>query len=146
MKMLVCTDGSEQSLKAVREAARIAENLKEVEVTVLTIHETWHTPMHGLYGESIPEEVQTRYEGLRAKGREEILEAAVKIFKEKGIEPTTLIRKGHPSDAIIQLATEQESDFIVLGSRGLGGVKRIILGSVSNAVAQQAKSNVLIIK
>ena len=47
MKMLVCTDGSEESRKAVREAVRIADNLKEVEVTLLFVHEIVTVPLRG---------------------------------------------------------------------------------------------------
>ena len=146
MKMLVCTDGSEQSQKAVQEAVRIADNFKSVEVTVLYVYEAVATPAYSRGRGDIPEEVLLRYEGLSEKAGQEILESAAAEFKAKGINCEILIKKGYPSDVIIEEAAEGGYDMAVMGSRGLGGLRRLLLGSVSNAVAQQAKTNVLIIK
>lgn len=145
MKMLVCTDGSEESRKAVQEAVRIADNLKEVEVTLLFVHEIVTVPLRGEGWESVPEEVLLRYETLKEKDAEDMLKKKANFFKEKGIKCQTLLKKGNPAEGIIEEA-EKGYDLVVMGSRGLGGVKRILLGSVSNAVVQQAKTNVLIIK
>jgi nucleotide-binding universal stress UspA family protein len=53
---------------------------------------------------------------------------------------------GRPDEVITRLAEEEGFDLIVVGSRGLGGFKRLLLGSVSERVAQQAKESVLIVR
>jgi nucleotide-binding universal stress UspA family protein len=146
MKMLVCTDGSEHSKKAVKKAAKIAANYEEIEVVIIYVNNVEIIPMHGGYGESVPLEMQVQYEKEKEKQGQQMLQDAVHIFRENNIEPATILRKGNPSDEIIKLASEENFDLVVVGSRGLGGLKKIILGSVSNAVAQEAESDVLIIK
>ena len=53
---------------------------------------------------------------------------------------------GHPADVILCVGEEESCDLIVLGSRGLGEVKRFLLGSVSDAVAHHAYCPVLIVR
>ena len=146
MKMLVCTDGSEPSQKATKEAARIAANFKEVDVTILTVYEAPSFPMYGGEGGSIPVEMQAQFEESKEMEGKEALQEAVKVFEEKNLKAITILKKGNPSNTIIKMASEGDFDLVVLGSRGFGGLKRIILGSVSNAVAQEAKTNVVIVK
>ena len=53
---------------------------------------------------------------------------------------------GDPAEEIIRLANIHQADLIVIGSRGLTGVKRIIQGSVSNQVVENASCSVLVVK
>ena len=59
---------------------------------------------------------------------------------------TTKMVEGRPADRIIDITNKANIDFIVIGSRGLGGVKQIVLGSVSDRVADEAPCPVLIVK
>lgn len=56
------------------------------------------------------------------------------------------IVSGDPSEEIIRLANIYHADLIVIGSRGLTGLKRIIQGSVSSQVVEQAPCSVLVVK
>lgn len=56
------------------------------------------------------------------------------------------IVRGDPSEEIIRLANIYQADLIVIGSRGLTGVKRILQGSVSNQVVEDAPCSVLVVK
>lgn len=141
MKMLVCIDGSESSQKAVKEAARIAENLKEVEINILNVYEESPLPAYG-----VPDEMQIQLLESKEKEGEEILQEAVKVFEAFDLKPKTILKRGHPSSTIIKIASENNFDLIVVGKRGLSGFKKFILGSVSNAVVQEAKTNVLVVK
>ena len=146
MKMLICTDGSESSQKAIKEAVSVAANYEDIEITIITVYETSQLPMYDSEGGSMSAEMQAKFEeSMREKG-ERILQEAVKIFEEKDLRPDSILIKGHPSTEIIKVASEGNYDLIVLGSRGLSGLKKILLGSVSNAVAQEAESNILIVK
>jgi len=57
---------------------------------------------------------------------------------------THAIRKG-PADALLDVAAEVRASLIVVGSRGMHGAKRLVLGSVPNKVSHQARCNVLIV-
>jgi len=54
--------------------------------------------------------------------------------------------EGRPSDEIVETAKEGNFDIVVMGSRGLGGIKEFFLGSVSDRVADEAACPVLIVK
>lgn len=146
MKMLVCTDGSEQSKKALQEACRFAHNFKNVEVTILTVYQVTYVPLEGAYGGNMSAEIHDQLEKSKIAEGQSILEDAAQLFNNGNIANKTILKKGHPSDVIVRESEEGEYDLIVLGSRGLGGLKRFLLGSVSNAVVQEVKTNVLIIK
>jgi nucleotide-binding universal stress UspA family protein len=49
--------------------------------------------------------------------------------QDKGVELETYAREGDPAEVIIQVANEQQADLIVVGSRGLTGIKRFLLGA-----------------
>jgi nucleotide-binding universal stress UspA family protein len=53
---------------------------------------------------------------------------------------------GNPAEEIIRLASIYEADLIVLGSRGLTGVNRILKGSVSSQVVSEAPCTVMVVK
>ncbi|MDY6826237.1 MAG: universal stress protein [Bacillota bacterium] len=155
MKMLVCVDGSEQSQKALEKAALIAAGPHINEVTVIHIFEGKMDPSSSAIAwggegyaitEADIEHFKERYEMEKKKG-EAILQEAKRFLAGKNIEAETILKDGHPSHTIIEAAQENDFDIIVVGSRGLGGFKKLLLGSVSNAIAQEAKNCcVLIVK
>ncbi|MFQ6064459.1 MAG: universal stress protein [Candidatus Bathyarchaeia archaeon] len=59
---------------------------------------------------------------------------------------STKLVEGRPSERIVEVAKEGKFDVIVMGSRGLGGIKGFFLGSVSDRVADEAACPVLIVK
>ncbi|MDO9534485.1 MAG: universal stress protein [Bacillota bacterium] len=128
-KILVATDGSEHARKVVNDVIKIAAPIK-AEVIVLTV-EDWTAA--------------DRDAGAKAK---DAVEKAVTAFKENDITVSPLIRKGtkRAADVIIEVADEENVDLIVLGSRGLRGVKEVFLGSVSHRVVHMTDKNVMVIK
>ena len=74
------------------------------------------------------------------------LDEMVASLAEVGITATPHLRSGDPANEIIAVAAEQDVDLIVTGSRGLGGLDRVVLGSVARNVAVQAKSSVLVVR
>jgi nucleotide-binding universal stress UspA family protein len=145
MKVLLGTDGSETAAATVRFVAGfpfpagtevtivsvIWEVLHEHEIASLTT-EQW-----GVFQET---ENGTRGEV------EELLQAEAAVLRRAGLEVTTEIRTGHPAAEIVAAAEEREADLIVVGSHGLTGFKRFLLGSVSNQVLQSANNSVLIVR
>jgi len=96
------------------------------------------------------QEDKERLKKLREQEKEErlnLLSDAQKVFEGKNINARTIFKEGHPAEAIIEVGCGEEFDFIVIGSRGLGGLKKAMLGSVSNAVVQQAeKCSVIVVR
>jgi nucleotide-binding universal stress UspA family protein len=149
MKILVCTDGSKQSLKAIEAAAVIAAGCSVHEVALIHVYE--NTLILPFWGEvyHVSREDSERFMELEMKEKEkrkEVLTEAEELFTQKNIKVKKIFKEGHPALTIAQTAAEEGSDMVVIGSRGLGGLKKLILGSVSNAVVQEVKCNVLIVK
>lgn len=73
-----------------------------------------------------------------------LLEDLAAIGKERGLEPIVHAAGGPPAEAVVQLAEELDADLIVVGNKGMKGVRRI-LGSIPNSVAHNAPCSVLIV-
>ena len=135
-KILLAVDGSEHSLKTIHEVVQLVANLK-AEITVLTVAEV---PIV-TYIDFV------KLERVRIEKRaKEILEEAKKILIENGMIVKTLLKEGHPADIICKTVEENGYNLIALGSRGLGKIEELLLGSVSSRVAHCSKVSVLIIK
>ena len=65
------------------------------------------------------------------------------LVKERGLEPVVHAAEGDPTDAIVRIAEDVGADLIVVGNKGMKGVRRV-LGSVPNSVAHKAPCSVLI--
>ncbi len=146
MKMLVCTDGSEQSIKAVKKAAFTASHLEEVAVTLIHVYYLDTAIISPHADGYVTGEILQRIDGEKKEEGKKILAEAAKIFEENNIKVNTLLTKGHPGTTIIEAAKQGKYDLVVIGSRGLGGLKKLLLGSVSNAVAQEVETTVMIVK
>ena len=59
---------------------------------------------------------------------------------------TSHAHEGDPAEAILDTASEQNADLVVVGDRGLSGVQRFLLGSVSRKVSEHAACNVMIVR
>ncbi len=152
VKILVCTDGSKQSRKALEKAAEIATGYNVNEVAVIHVYDNKPDSSLLLWDDasSLSKEQMEQFQRLReedlAKKKNYLLEA-LKFFEDKGIKARTIFKEGHPAHTIINVAKEEGFDMIVIGSRGLGGLNKVLLGSVSSAVVQEAKDcSVLTVK
>jgi len=140
MKVLVCTDGSEHSQRAVKEAAKIAANLKHVDIYIINIYEAVESSVFD-YDKSLMRSEEAKIIE-RAKA---ILHEAEQVFKAINIKPSIIIKNGCPGLEIIKEATVGNFDLVILGTRKRGGLKKLFLGSVCNAVVQRVRTNVLIV-
>lgn len=140
-KILLATDGSEYSFKALKEALVMATSLK-AHVTVLSVVEdlnTWKVT-------EFPDDYMLSIVDGLEKKKEKILKKTADIFKKNGITVDTVLAKGHPAEEICMMAEKGHFNLVIMGSRGLGSIKGLILGSVSNRVAQRIKTSILIVK
>ena len=147
MKVLVCTDGSASSQKTLLQASIIAEGCNVIEVAIIHVYDGKEDLSPFFIHTGKQEELVKRVKEEYQERRRDILDNAAKIFKEKNIRTRTILKEGHPAHTIINVASEEGFNMIVIGSRGLGGLEKLLLGSVSNAVVQEAKNcNVVIVK
>jgi nucleotide-binding universal stress UspA family protein len=138
--ILICSDGSEHSLRAIHVAADLAGRY-EAELVLLTTSET-----SGAAGQS--------YTGLQLSNQiDSLLEAQTDVesrssavLSSLGAEFRTRREQGHPIDRIVTVARDEEADLIVLGARGLSTFSALLVGSVSAGVVQHASCPVLIVK
>ncbi len=144
MKFLVCSDGSEQSFKAIEKASKLAAGLTDVEITVIYVYHI--DTLVGVGEAYFTEEMIKRVHEQSKEEGEKILADAERFFKEKNLKVSTMLKEGHVATTIIEVAKDGKYDVVVVGSRGLGGFKKLLLGSVSNAIAQEVDSSVLIVK
>ncbi|MFO8192629.1 MAG: universal stress protein [Bacillota bacterium] len=152
MKILVCTDGSEQSQKALAKTAILAEKCSAKEVALIHVYEGKLAPRYlsawGGKTDTATEDdiayLRIRYQKEKEKGKK-ILQAAVEFFQDRGISTKAILEEGQPSLAISKIASEEKYDTIVIGSRGLSGLKKLFLGSVSTAVLQEAKDCTVVV-
>ena len=74
------------------------------------------------------------------------VERIVRKLLEAGFMAEPVYQLGKPAKAIMQVAARQHADLIVMGAKGLGGIARILLGSVSTRVAEYATCSVLVVR
>jgi nucleotide-binding universal stress UspA family protein len=133
-KILVPIDGSENSIKAIEFAANIAKQNDAI-VHLLHVMQTSNIPeaiFQYIRGEMIKESPMAVY---RQYVQNNILKSGTRLAKKIGLKNfKTSILEGDPSEKIIEFAKEGNFDMLVIGSRGLGNVKGLLLGSVSSKV------------
>jgi nucleotide-binding universal stress UspA family protein len=149
-KILVPIDGSKPSSDALLKALELAKTHgSEVEILhVMTFTEdTPKDPTNDAKIDSAPEWIDN-YVSRAKKNDENMLIDAVN--HSKAINPNNKITSklliGKPGDAITYEAEQGKFDLIVIGSRGLGSLKELVLGSVSHQVVNESKIPVLVVK
>ena len=87
-------------------------------------------------------------EAILATGRiqAELAEAVMEEAKDRAAAARGLIETGHAAEAILRVAEAERVDLIVMGSRGLGALKRLLAGSVSQTVSHLANCTCITVK
>lgn len=127
--MLLCVDGSKHAMKALNYALSLAEKTGS-RITLLNVQEK---RVH----KTSPDVA------IELGGR--VLTESLSMVEKRKLTVDRRLEFGVPSDVIVSVAEKGNHDLIVLGSRGLGAVKRFLLGSVSDDVSYKAKCSVLIV-
>ena len=138
-KILLATDGSKDAELAAKAAVDLS---KRTGAELHVVHACRPLP-HYAYPSLVPEGYQPPYE----EGARKILEAQVGRIEEAGISVAEAhLVTGRPADAILDLGDQIGAGLIVVGSRGLGPVKRLLVGSVSESIVHHAKRPVLVVR
>ena len=144
-KILVAVDGSKASLRATDMAGELAERFDALLMLIYVVRDMQlREAMRQMADVELVQE--SRLTTLQKVG-EKILEDATARAKDKGASKIdTEVRPGDPAGAILRYAADQNVDLIVMGSRGLGEVESLLLGSVSRKVANLAKVGCLTVR
>ena len=137
--IVVGTDGSESAKRAVGEATRLAEALGAT-LHVVSAYE----PLRGARIVGAPEGAAKVWKVGPDDQVMSIVEQATAAVRLRGVTVQAHTLTGDPADALLDIAEREHADLIVVGSRGMHGVRRM-LGSVPNKVSHRAGCHVLIV-
>lgn len=131
-RILVAVDGSEDSKRATMMAATIAEKY-ESELIVLNV---------------IPGRAYDQIKVVAEKKAREIVDRELATARDHGIKARWEILPSAESivGQIVDYADREKADLIVIGTRGLGGFKRMLIGSISSGVVTHASCPVLVVR
>ena len=142
-RILLATDGSKEAELAARTAVDIAATTNS-ELHMVTVTRLEYGPAYDIPESGVVQ--QSTYEAIERKARELLDEQVKKIKQTGGTIPQVHLLRGYPDREIVHLADEIGAGLIVIGSRGQGGVRRALMGSVSNSVVRHAHCPVLIVR
>lgn len=137
-RILLAVDGSEHALRAAKTAGDLARHMKAIELRIVVAYE----PIPSYLGDP---DFQTAI-NARLKEAQGILHKAVEAVGDSGIGVQTELIEGDSAEAIIEVAQTRNSNVIVMGSRGLGRLAGVVLGSTSQKVVSLAPCPVLIVR
>ena len=135
-KILVPLDGSKNSFRGLDYAIYLA---RQCRATVTGIN------IIPFYQKSLLL-TPISYEKELLKKSKDIMKKAKVRCAQNGIAFYEKITEGHEANEIVCFATEKKFDLIIIGARGMGSVKEVFLGSVSNGILHKSKNPILIIK
>src|SRR5918993_5583133 len=146
-KILLASDGSREAELAARTAAELATSTNS-ELHLISVARGYPDPAY--YTDEVVLLYETYEEALEAvKGEtRKVLDEQVQKVEEAGgaVEEAHLMIGERPDQAIIHLAEELGVGLIVMGSQGLGGVRRALIGSISDSVVRHAHCPVMIVR
>ncbi|MEG6584891.1 universal stress protein [Dendrosporobacter sp. 1207_IL3150] len=136
-KMVVAYDGSSESERALNWAIDLAGKIRSDIVVVSVVKPPEFSPTVS--------EIEEFYEDGEKYFRP-LLEKVEEKVNFLNISLRTEILRGHPAESIVRYAYDRRADLVVLGTRGNGGFKSLIIGSVAQKVVTYSKVPVAVIK
>ncbi|XP_056166036.1 universal stress protein A-like protein isoform X2 [Syzygium oleosum] len=147
-KIMVAIDESECSHLALQWALdNLGHTIAGSELIVFSVQPSsdYGTVYAASYGAAPPDLIRILQEN-RKKLTSALLEKAKEICSQHGVNAETMTAVGDPKEEICKAVDKLNIQFIVLGSRSRGAIKRAFLGSVSNYCVHNAKCPVLVVK
>lgn len=136
-KILLAVDGSDHSIRAAREAIKIAAANREAQITVVYVADHNNAKNDVLHsGSSVELDLQRRKK----------LQPVEEAIAAENIDYRVEILHGIPGPTIVEYANQEGFDILIIGSRGLNSLQEMVLGSVSHKVVKRANCPVLIVK
>lgn len=140
VKILLPVDGSENSNRAVRYALGLVKLMPTTEIRLLNVQEPLH--VRHVPDRPVPEEVERH---LRHLGQ--LATASARdLVTQAGVYTECPIEIGDVAPTIARYAKEHRCDLIVMGTRGLGPIKNLVLGSTAMKVLHVAEVPVTLVR
>lgn len=136
-RILLAVDGSDHSVRATKEAIKVASLSKECIVEAVFVVDFTKSKSDVLHSQG-KEQLELH--------RREKLEPMIELLKTNHISYKTTLLHGEPGPAIVEYANKENFDLLVIGSRGLNVLQEMVLGSVSHKVVKRANCPVLVVK
>jgi len=140
-KIAVGYDGSESSKKALLKSIELAKDVN-AELHIVGVVR----PFEFYAIDYIPPEEIEEYEKEQISKEEKFLKEASDIAEKEGIKPFLKVMEGDPAEELMTYADENGCDLIVVGHRGVGGFKRMLLGSTASNLVKYANQSILVVK
>ncbi|WP_459618638.1 universal stress protein [Bordetella sp. 2513F-2] len=140
LKILVPVDGSECAVRALHEAIRMAKLVGDAELHVLNVQ----IPIVSGHARMFlnKEDVDAYYESEHKAA----LDSALPPLEQAGVRYLLAKRLGQYDEEIVEYARSEKCDHIYMGTRGLGAVSGLLLGSVTRKVIHQAEVPITLVK
>ncbi|MBU3737446.1 MAG: universal stress protein [Rhodoferax sp.] len=141
LKVLIAVDGSEHAHRALEAVAQMARNAVSLQATLLCV-----SPEPVFYGDYTADTIQ-RIEEEQRQQQDGILDRARSLAEREGLNLTPPERAyGVIANEIVRVARSRLVDQIAMGTRGMGAVGSLLLGSVAQRVVHQSPVPVLLAK
>ena len=146
-KILLATDGSEDAVLAARTAAGLAQKMgSELHAVYVRHRIVPHLPGYYL-GPEVEEHAQQKEQKMLDAEAQTLLDAQAEEVRGAGGNVVRAhLRVGRSDEEIIALAEEIGAGLIAMGSRGRGGIRRTLMGSVSDSVVRHAHCPVMVVR
>ena len=144
MKILLAFDDSKFS-RAALQMLLTQFNPRKAVARVLHVVEPLDTPYYPELSTPYPANLQDIHRERMKAGRE-LVDAAVKKLRAAGFQSDGAVKSGHVRTVAVDIAKKWHANLIVMGSHGRKGLKKLLLGSVSDYVARHAHCSVQIVR
>ncbi len=142
--IVVGTDGSATAIEAVRHAAQLA-GLCGARLHIVHAYQAV-SPLASIGPDAGAVAMSL---GVREAAEEQaatLVKRAAEAVNSSGVEVETHLQVGDPADGLLATAEAVGADLIVVGNKGMSGVKRYVLGSVPNKVSHHCPCHLLIVR
>lgn len=145
LKTVVCAfDGSKYSAKAVEVAAELAGKFR---ARLVVVH-VYSSPMIAYSGVAgVPSPSINDLEDVAKESGQAVLDRGVRMARDQGVKATgELLEAASVVQALVEFSANEKADLVVVGTRGMTGFKKLILGSVSSGLISHAYCPVLVVR
>ncbi len=143
-KILIALDGSDHAQRALLIAAQLAN---KCEAQLILCHVVQMKPFRSDYDVRVAQAAKDVFRQIGEEQADAILGEAEKLIQESGVtDSLRLVTEGDPASAILKATQESGAGMIVVGTRGLNGLRELAIGSVAHKITAASTCPVLVIK
>ncbi len=138
-KLLVPIDGSDNSFRALDHAIFLSKKIT-AQITALRVME--YLPLVYVQSQRTMDTILSKY----LEESESILKKSIDIGEKKGVRIESKLKKGDAASNILNYSKKEDYDTIIMGRRGTGKLRQLVLGSTSTKVLNHSDCTVVIVK